>query len=180
MENIIRSLKTTAISFIMCVSAFVLYIIHICVIPEKIAVMNPFLSGFLHQSLEHLLLNMVILFIGLLHPINKKINWKSIFIVTLVISLSYLPVSILGITPFSIGLSGTCYFFLTRATINWGIIGKIAIFLLFFFEFLSLFLETNTAHGVHLIGIIFGFLSLQIISQKKVRKIPDFFKCDWV
>ena len=131
MESIIKSIKITAIAFIMCVAAFMLHVIQICLIPEEIALMNPLISGFLHQGVEHLSLNMIVMFIGMLHPINRGFNWRSIFIITTIISLIYLPIAILGITSFAIGLSGTCYFFLTRATINWGWIGKVIIFILF-------------------------------------------------
>jgi len=162
MESIIKSIKITAIAFIMCVAAFMLHVIQICLIPEEIALMNPLISGFLHQGVEHLSLNMIVMFIGMLHPINRGFNWRSIFIITTIISLIYLPIAILGITSFAIGLSGTCYFFLTRATINWGWIGKVIIFILFVSEASSLFSGDDTAHGVHLIGMILGSISLRI------------------
>lgn len=165
MESIIKSIKITAIAFIMCVAAFMLYVIQICLIPEEIAVMNPLISGFLHQGVEHLLLNMMVMFIAMLHPINSGFSWKSIFIITTIISLIYLPIAILGITSFAIGLSGTCYFFLTRGTINWGWIGKAIIFILFVSEASSLFSGDNTAHGVHLIGMVLGSISLRISNQ---------------
>lgn len=176
MENIIRASKITAMVLIMCVAAFVIHVIQICIIPEEIAVMNPLISGFLHQGAEHLFLNMIVLFVSMLHPINRKSNYKSIYIITTIISLIYLPISILGITSFAIGLSGTCYFFLTRATINCGWIGKAIILILLISETSSLFSEDSTAHGVHLIGIILGFISLQIWGQQKSPDIPGFFE----
>ena len=105
MESIIKSIKITAIAFIMCVAAFMLHVIQICLIPEEIVLMNPLISGFLHQGVEHLSLNMIVMFIGMLHPINRGFSWRSIFIITTIISLIYLPIAILGITSFVIGVS---------------------------------------------------------------------------
>lgn len=53
--------------------------IQICLIQEKISVINSLISGFLHQGVEHLLLNMTIMFIGMLCPINREFSRESIF-----------------------------------------------------------------------------------------------------
>jgi len=159
----------------MCIAAFCIHVVSLFIVSSEIANMNPLLSGFLHQSIDHISLNMFVLFIAMLNPINSKFDWKSIYIVTTVISLIYLPIEILGITPSAIGLSGTCYFFLTRSTINWGWIGKCVIFFLAISEAGSLFSGDSTAHGVHLIGIVLGIVSLHITEKQKSPELPGFF-----
>ena len=176
MTNIIRSAKITAVAFIMCVVAFLFYIIELAFIDAEIAYMNPLISGFLHQGIDHLILNMLVLFIAMLNPVNAKYGWRFLFIITTIISLVYLPIAVLGITGAAMGLSGTCYFFLTRSLLTWGRISKIIFFILVISEAACLLESDGVAHGVHLIGIIMGLASLYMGYQQKSPTLPGFFQ----
>ena len=174
MNNIITSAKITAIALTMSLAAFFLYAIELAFVSEKVAYMNPLISGFLHQSPEHLFYNLVIIFVAMLNPINHRYGWKFIYVITTIISLLYFPIEFFGLTSAAIGLSGTCTFFLTRAFLKWGKITSFLLIIMAVSESLSLFSQDGTAHGVHIIGIILGIASYFMDGQQKSPELPGF------
>lgn len=162
MDKIKHSLKLSLKVAAICLVANFLYFIQYLVTGSDYAYMNPFISGFLHTSVSHLTLNFLVIFISLISSVNKKYDWKDIYIITFLISLFYLPISFFGITSIAIGLSGTGYFFITRAAFSCNKLSKGVIIFLAFCEAFCLTNDDGVAHGVHLIGIIFGYVSLKI------------------
>lgn len=167
-ENIKASARTTAFAILLSVAAFIIFAIELWIFPgldSNTVSMNPFISGFMHGSLSHIGLNAFVLFFVLLSPVNSGYDIKKIAIVTTIISLIYLPVSVLGITKAAIGLSGTCYFLLSRYFFSWKrykVLGCAIILFLAFAEGLALPKGDGEAHGVHLIGILLGFITLHL------------------
>ena len=133
---------------------------------------NPFVSGFLHGGLEHIGFNLLAIFLLLLPLVNSKYNFEKIFWITFFISLIYLPLSIFGIMPYAIGISGTCCFLASRYFLTWEKHKNIGIALLAIIaipDLLNLFDSgAKIAHGVHLIGYILGVISLK---KDLLRKI---------
>jgi hypothetical protein len=167
-ENIKASARTTAFAILLSVAAFIIFAIELAIFPgldSNTVSMNPFISGFMHATISHIGLNSFVLFFVLLSPVNSGYDIKKIVIVTTIISLIYLPVSVLGITKAAVGLSGTCYFLLSRYFFSWKryrIIGYAIILFLAFAEGLALPTGDGEAHGVHLIGIALGFITLHL------------------
>jgi len=166
-NNLIKSAKTTGIVTLFCIASFVVFGLQIAIFGESFSnllMMNPIISGFLHVGLSHFGCNIIVLFLILLAPINSSYDIKKIFWVTFVISILYLPFPIMGITPAAVGISGTCMFLMTRYFFTWKKYPKIgmAIILLIGISELANILDVSdgTAHGVHVLGIILGYLSL--------------------
>ena len=168
------SLKITGQVTLACLAAFLIFGMQIAIVgsgKEKILMMNPLISGFLHAGVTHFLLNIVLIFLAMLAPINRSYDIKKIFWITTILSVLYLPIPLSGSTLPAIGISGTCYFLLSRYFFTWKNkhkIGVAIILLLAFAELVAIpHLEDNTAHGVHLMGIVLGYLSL----SAKLNKI---------
>jgi hypothetical protein len=124
----------------------------------------PFISGYLHGGLEHILWNMIILFLCMLSAVNSNFDYKNIYWIAFFISLIYLPISILGITKPAIGISGVCYFLLTRSLLSWkrkdiGILLLISILVIELSSYTDI--NNQTAYGVHYIGVCLGFISVR-------------------
>jgi hypothetical protein len=175
-KDITRSLKLTGKVFLISIACFVLYILLTVVLdinPNSILVLyNPFISGFLHVSLDHFFYNLLGFFIFMVFGINSHYTLKNIFWITFFISLAYLPVSLLGISAPAVGLSGTCMFLIARHFLTWErfkILGILIISFVVLVEVGSIFEDDGVAHWVHTIGAVFGFISL------KSKKISDLF-----
>ena len=173
-DNMKFSLKITGQVTLLCLAAFLVFGIQIAVVgsgKEQMLMMNPFISGFLHAGVTHFLLNIVLIFLAMLAPINRSYNIEKIFWITTLLSILYLPVPLSGATLPAIGISGTCYFFLARYFFTWKNRHKLGVSIILLFAFAELVaiphLEDNTAHGVHLMGIPLGYLSL----SPKLHKI---------
>jgi hypothetical protein len=124
---------------------------------------NPLFNGFIHGDPSHLFMNLGLIFIFLVPPINQHYNFTEIFYITLIISLVYFPISMAVGIP-AVGISGTMYFMMTRVCLN-----KKNILLFVFFAIMFGYeianynvISDGVAHGVHIIGVIFGFISLNI------------------
>lgn len=168
MINVFSSAKTTGVTILFCGAATAFIFIQIVIFGIKSSdfiMMNPFLSGYLHLSMEHFLLNMGILLLALLPEVNRYYSPLKIFYITTIISLLYLPIEVLGFTEVAIGTSGTCYFLISRYLLsleNKAWLGVSGIVLLACIETWELTgYPDGAAHGVHLIGMFLGFVSFR-------------------
>jgi membrane associated rhomboid family serine protease len=132
-------------------------------VSDSIMKYNPIINGFIHGDPSHLAMNLGLIFVFLIPEINQRFNFPKIFLITLIISVIYLPISFLFGIP-AVGISGTLYFMLSRACLN-----KRNIFLYIFFvimispEIINIFNTSDgTAHTVHIIGSVLGFISLHL------------------
>jgi hypothetical protein len=130
--------------------------------------MLPFINGFLHGGLEHLIYN-IIFFTLLLIPKINGYSLRQLYFITVIISFLYLPPFLLGL-PLSIGLSGLVYFLAGRfflSRIKWKKVG-ISFFLFFtILESAYIMNPDGISHGVHLIGL--GLSLITIYSPKIIR-----------
>lgn len=131
---------------------------------------NPIINGFIHGDPSHLATNLGLIFLFLIPEINQRFNFPKIFLITLIISVIYLPISFLFGIP-AVGISGTLYFMLSRACLN-----KRNIFLYIFFvimispEIINILNTSDgAAHIVHIIGSVLGFISLHLENTKFYR-----------
>ncbi len=152
--------------FLSWISAFIISVIAKLIfgdLSDNIINYNPFINGFLHADWSHLMCNLSLIFIFLLPSINQHITFYKVYFITLIISLIYFPISLLLASP-AIGISGTLYFMLSRVCLN-----KFNIPLYLFFaiiilpEIVNIFNTLDgTAHSVHIIGAVLGFISLHL------------------
>lgn len=162
MEKSKYSFKLTSKVALYClIFTSVFFILSVFISNENIS-LNPFISPFIHVDLIHFSTNMLVIFLAMLHTSNREYKFKDLYWISFLISLFYLPVSLLGITPIAIGLSGTGYFLVTRAGLSWNLITKFFVLFLAFIEIVCLSdLSDGIAHGVHLIGMALGYISLK-------------------
>lgn len=174
MENRIKEIaKTLGITVSMCIGATALMLIFN---GSQWVVMNPFIKGYLHLGIEHFSTNFFILFLVLLSPVNQSYDFRKIYKITLIISLIYLPLEILGLSETALGLSGTCYFLLSRYFFSWKERSRLGVFIISILALLELGASVNTsidktAHLVHVIGIILGYISLRSAHKKSLEKL---------
>lgn len=168
MSNVSLSAKTTGITILFCGASTVFIFLQVVVFginSSNLIMMNPLLSGYLHLSMQHFLLNMGILLLALIPEVNRYYSPLKIFYITTIISLLYLPIEALGLTEVAIGISGTCYFLISRYLLsleNKARLGMLGIVLLASIETWGLSGSPDgAAHGVHLIGMFLGFISLK-------------------
>lgn len=167
-NNVKTSAKTTGLIALFCIAAFIILGIQIAIFGNSsanILMMDPFISGFLHTGISHFGWNIAIVFLALLSSVNTTYNITKVFWVTFILSLLYLPVSILGITPPAVGISGTCYFLLARYFFSWKKHRKIGYGIIIFLVFCEVItlgdLSDRVAHGVHILGAVLGYISLK-------------------
>lgn len=165
--NQISALRTTGLITLGCLAAFIVHCIQMLLLGDgngNISMSNPLISGFLHASPSHFITNIVIIGLCLLPAVNQGYDIKKIFWITTLLSILYLPISIMGITQPAVGLSGTWFFLASRFFFSWkskALLGKGIIIFLALAELNSLFLPSDgVAHVMHLLGIGLGFLSL--------------------
>lgn len=164
-SNTLFASKLTLITALACALVFFIHVLLSLVTNHKAILYNPLLSGLLHQDFEHLGLNMIVLFVCLLHPINQQIGFKQLFFINTIISSIYYPLVVLQIMPFAIGLSGACNFFLSRALLKSKPIFKWFLAAIAVFELSYVLDTTSTAHLVHLIGLFGGWLSVKYLNR---------------
>jgi hypothetical protein len=172
-SNIKEVARTLGITVAICIAATILMLISG---GGQLVIMNPFIKGYLHLGLEHFSINMIILFLALLSPINESYDFKKIYKVTVVISLIYLPFEIGGFSETALGLSGTCYFLLSRYFFSWKERGPLGMLIITILALLELGASVNTsidktAHFVHVLGIALGYLSLKYAHKKSLEKL---------
>jgi hypothetical protein len=172
-----KSLKkpalTTLFIFLAWAATFILSVIAKLIFGEasdSIMNYNPIINGFIHGDPSHLATNIGLIFVFLIPEINQRFNFPKIFFITLIISVIYLPISVLIGMP-AVGISGTLYFMLSRACLN-----KRNILLYIFFAIMIspeiiniLNTSDGSAHVVHIIGSVLGFISLHLKNTKFYR-----------
>jgi membrane associated rhomboid family serine protease len=84
---------------------------------DNIMTYNPIINGFIHGDPSHLFMNLGLIFVFLIPQINQQHNFTQLFLITLLISLAYFPISLAAGTP-AVGISGTIYFMMARACLN--------------------------------------------------------------
>lgn len=130
---------------------------------SKLLIKLPITSGYLHSGGYHYLSNIVFIFLFLIPEINSGYRKSTkIFLVTSLIYLLYFPLPLLGIIQFAIGMSGTCFFLISRFFFSLNRIGKFIVAYLIISEvYSSLFEIDSISHTVHIIGISLGIFSLK-------------------
>jgi len=175
-DRIKFSTITTLQTAVMCLASIFLYIIIDLFMSDTYSYyfsINPFISGLLHSDANHLLGNLLIIFLCLNAKINRFYTFEKIFWVTSLISILHLPVIIISTEFTAIGISGTCYFLLARVicSINrfkW--LCYILASLILSAEFVGIFYDDTISHSIHIIGFIFGIISLR---PGKIRWIHE-------
>lgn len=164
-ENLKRSSIETLKIFGICLLSYPAGVILMLLLggDADLAVSLPFISGFLHHDLTHFLFNIVALFILLTYNGNKY-NLKQMILITILIQCFCFIVSLFGVLP-SVGISGLVYFLMTRYLIKFNKLTLILFFIVTLGEALSLNDPDGISHWGHLIGIFFGFVSLNINSH---------------
>lgn len=166
-ERLLKSLKVTGKVLGLSVALFLLAIVSVALLgdwSQKLFTFNPLISGFLHISIDHLAFNILGVFLLMLARANQDYTLKDLFWITFLISLIYLPIPLIGLTPPAIGISGTCMFLMTRYFLTWKRAKGIGVFLLILtlgLEASDIFTNDGIAHGVHLLGGVMGYLSLK-------------------
>jgi hypothetical protein len=165
--------RTIGITVAICMAATILMVIFG---GGRLVIANPFIKGYLHLGLEHFATNIIILSLTLLSPVNRSYDFKKIYIVTVVISLIYLPFELLGLSQTALGLSGTCYFLLSRYFFSWRERSRLGMLIISVLALLELGASVNTsidktAHFVHVLGIVLGYLSLKYAHKKSLEKL---------
>lgn len=177
--QIITAAKTTGLAFAGCILSFIVFGIQLSIFGENLSnflLMDPIISGFLHNGIAHFFLNIFLLFLFLLTSVNNNYDIQRIFWITFFLSVAYLPVSVSGLTEPAVGLSGTIYFLMIRWFCSWEKRRKLGIWIIssfLLFELTCLFDSDGVAHGVHLLGASLGFLSLN--KDLILSKFPVWF-----
>lgn len=165
--SIITTLQVT----LMCFSSYILYIIIDIILGDEFAyyfAINPFMSGLLHANSDHLIWNMLGIFISLNMYGNRFYTFEKIFWITTLLSTIYLPVALIFPDLTTIGISGTCYFLLTRGMFFRGhapikrtrIPAYFLISLIIISELIKIGENDHISHTVHLLGCALGIISL--------------------
>lgn len=156
-----------------CLTAFIVFIIQIILWGNEssnLYMMNPLISGYLHASLNHFVSNLLLIFLLMIPAINRVLSFRELFYITTMLSLLYLPISIAGLTPPAIGLSGTCCYLGGRyawTRKKWHVITKIFLILIIYLE-VNKFMQPldGQAHLMHVLGMIAGVCSIVIKNVK--------------
>jgi membrane associated rhomboid family serine protease len=156
----------TLLIFLSWISAFIISVIAKLIfgdLSDNIMNYNPFLNGFIHADWSHLICNLSLIFIFLVPTINQQYTFTKVYFITLFISLTYFPISILTSLP-AVGISGTLHFMLSRVCLNKFNIPLYIFFAIIIFpEIINIFNTSDgTAHTVHIIGSVLGFISLHL------------------
>ena len=170
-ENLKRSATETLKIVGVCILAYPVGLITMLILGGNadLAISMPFISGFIHQSISHFVFNIIGIFLLLLYRGNKY-DLKQMVLITIVIqSITFLLTCTIGIQT-SIGISGLVYFMLARILLDFH---KMLIPLLVIIglgELLTLNDPDGVSHWGHLIGIVFGIISLGYINTV-IRKL---------
>jgi membrane associated rhomboid family serine protease len=182
--NIKNSAKVTVQVLGLSIATFLLFAIALSVFGkfgETAITLNPIFSGFFHAGIEHILYNLLLIFLFTLPAINSQYNIYKIFWITFILSCAYLPISLLGLTQNAVGISGTCYFLMSRFFFsNQGsLVRRILLHSLLGFLILGEYINMmkpvsdGVAHGVHFMGVALGLISIYIPHRlpKKIQEI---------
>jgi hypothetical protein len=108
---------------------------------------------------------MILIFLALCSRVNQGYGVLKIYAITFLMELIYLPLEIAEVSRIAIGISGTCYFLISRFFFSWkekAWLGACIVIALASVEFWGFFYAADdAAHGVHIMGIIFGYFSIR-------------------
>jgi membrane associated rhomboid family serine protease len=130
---------------------------------------NPLINSFIHTSWEHLLYNLLALFLFLLPTVNHSLGFKRIVFFTTVIACVCFPFEIFQLTLPIVGVSGLFYFLMTRFVLsikNYKVLVLLVFGLLVIGEIAQIGNNDNVSHFCHLTGVFIGFLEHFIRTQK--------------
>ena len=166
-EKIISPLKTTGLVLLMTIASFFVVGLFSVLFGDssgKMVMMVPLISGFVHAGFDHLLLNLIMLFLLLIPEVNRRYDINRIFWLTALISTVYLPLAISGLCPPAVGISGTAYFLMSRffwSRTSYATLAKCTLGLLIIGELGAMSEGDDVAHLVHFIGAAMGIMSLR-------------------
>jgi hypothetical protein len=163
-------LQTTRLLFQILLScllgSFVFLIFSSLSLPLSI-VANPFISAFIHVDFTHILINFLILGFALAQGINRSLGFRKFYNISFILSLLYFPFSCFNILPPCIGLSGVAYYLLTRYLWTRHYVWKGVAAILFLGEISQISPSSDTAHLMHVFGMLMGYRSCsQLILSK--------------
>jgi membrane associated rhomboid family serine protease len=168
-ENLKRSSIDTLKILGVCVLAYPIGLIMMLILGGNadLAISLPFISGFIHQSLDHFLFNIIAIFLLLIHRGNKY-DIKQMVLITIVVQTFTFILTFFGV-QISIGISGLVYFLLTRLLLsNKFLIPILAIILIG--EVVTLNDPDGISHWGHLIGVCLGFVSINTVIRKHLDR----------
>ncbi len=170
-NNFKESLLLTSKILCLVVASYPLaWIITMITGDANLALQFPLVNSFIHTDILHLAGNFMMLFIILSSKENLYGIWQ-IFFTTSLISIVYFPFTFIGLPEF-VGLSGLVYFLLSRILFSlehYTKVGFIFIGILLTAELLQIKNPDGISHGVHLLGILFAFISVK--HQDKIKGI---------
>lgn len=171
-DNLKRSAIETLKMIGVCILAYPAGIILMLLLGGNadLAISLPFISGFIHHDIAHFLFNITSLFLLLLYSGNKY-DLKQMVLITFLIQCFCFVVSLFDVLP-SVGISGLVYFLAARYLIKFNNITLVLFFILLLGEALSLNDPDGISHWGHLIGIFFGFVSLNINHYRLSNILP--------
>jgi hypothetical protein len=178
-DRIKFSTKVTLQVLLLSLGAFFVFAIFLAIFGEgsqRIVFLNPLINGFIHSGFEHIIYNLLLVFLFLMADINRPYDVSKIFWVTFLLSCTYLPIALLHITEPAIGVSGTCYFLMSRFFFSrekYKVFNYIIFGILVTAEISAIANNDGIAHGVHLIGAALGIISL---NPDKYKIVPDIVK----
>lgn len=181
LTHVIQACRKTFIMAILCIAIFLVYTLLLAIFNHTFIapylMLNPLISGFLHNGLEHYLINLGLFFAAILCTINRDFTMRYLYWLTVLISSLYLPITLLGYSLPAIGISGLCYYLIVRALLTWKVKYKIGILLFWILTISEVYglmvLKDDIAHGVHLIGIGLGLYSIKTAFFKSQNEIYD-------
>ena len=190
-RNLNNPMRLVLLIFLSWISVFIVSVIAKVIFGDMSDVImnyNPLVNGFIHGDWSHLIWNLGLIFIFLLPAINQQYSFNQVYFITLSISLLYFPISLLIALP-AVGISGTMYFMMTRACLyKKNVILYIFFAMMFGYEIANCrVVSDGSAHSVHIIGSVLGFISLYIkdstfnkykLVQQVSKKITSEPKCN--
>jgi hypothetical protein len=166
-KTVISAAKTTGLVLAFALAGFLFLGFNSLLFGEEFAkgvMMIPVISGFIHAGFDHLLLNLIMLFLLLLPEVNRRYDINRIFWLTALISTLYLPLALLELCPPAVGISGTAYFLMSRffwSRTSYATLAKCTLGLLIVGELGAMSEGDDIAHMVHFIGAAMGVISLR-------------------
>jgi hypothetical protein len=191
LRNVNNPILLVLLIFLSWISVFIISVIAKVIfgdMSDAIMNYNPLVNGFIHGDWSHLMWNLGLIFIFLLPAINQQYTFTQVYFITLIISLIYFPIALLIALP-AVGISGTMYFMMTRACLYKKNVILYTFFTIMFGSEIAncRVVSDGSAHSVHIIGSVLGFISLHIkgntfnkykLVQQVSNKITSEPKCN--
>jgi membrane associated rhomboid family serine protease len=174
-----NAIKTILLISAACAIAVIFSAILSEIIGSRNSMLNPIFSGLLHASFPHFFTNIFFIFIFLLPDVNRDYDFKKIYWITFLLSIFYLPISVLEITLPAIGISGTWFFLMGRFFFSWKNKYNWGLWIAGFIVMAELSAQINNpedkiAHIAHLMGMAFGYFSLS--KENEIFSFPIYVR----